>query len=1341
MPNAPKKKPVKNKEKILSKNLFPVVGIGASAGGLEAFRKLLKAIPEKSGMAYIIVQHLHPEHSSSLPQILQRETNIPVHEISNNVEVAPDNIYIIPANKMLAATDGVLKLSPRPEDHKNMPIDIFFTSLAEVHQSHSIGVVLSGNGADGTKGLKNIKAHGGIAFAQDPASAAYGDMPQSAIDAGVADFILAPEKIPQQLLELDKTINKPFPAAKPATPEELTEEESYRQVLALLHIRNGVDFTYYKQTTIRRRILRRMALLQIKEVIDYQEYLKQNKQEQGLLFKDILLPVTEFFRDPKTFEYLSNTVFPELVKNKQSNTIRIWIAGCSTGEEAYSMGICLYEYLSDKVSDVRIQIFATDISEESVATARTGVYNKRQLEGVSDSRLQQFFTKMDGHYHVKKNIRNMCVFATHNFLKDPPFAKIDLVSCRNVLIYMEPFLQKKALTTFHYALNDKGYLLLGKSETTGNTDLFLSFGNKEKLFTRKAVPGRFMNVASERREEGLRDKDFAIRSSEQKRDDFQKNADDILLSKYTPPAVIVDEQFDIVQFRGSTREFLEPSPGKASLNVLKMAREGLSFELRNALHKSKTSNETLIKEGIPIDKGKKLITIEVVPLLDTIELHFLILFREEAAMGNEQLATDNQQAETGHKKDARDAQIAQLEKELMAAREDMRSITEDQEAANEELQSANEELLSGSEELQTLNEELETSKEELQSTNEELITVNQELFDRNELYNHARLYAEAIVTTIHEPLLVLAKDFRIKSANQSFYKTFQLTEDKTLGKVLFELQNNGWDIPDLRSQLIKIQTQKEKFLEWELTYTFPVVGKRTIKFNAQPVLKENDENLVLMAMEDITERVTAGKKTEESEARYHNLIHSSPSIILILKGEDLIISVVNDAMLETMGKGKDVIGKPLLTVVPEIVEQGMGDLLHQVYKTGEPSYGYDVPLHVIRNGKRELSYYTYVYQAQRDLDGNIEGVSVIGNVVTPQAEFNKKIRESEARFHLMADLMPAKVTTANPEGGVTYFNKAWLDYAGMSLKELQDFGYHQIMHPDELEEFQKHLQESGKTGTVLEMEMRFMNKDGNYRWHLNRALPVMDTNGNLQMWIGATTDIQEQKRREEEKSEFISIASHELKTPLTTAKLYIHLLQGNLSEKGLQKKENQDNNLMFVQKAEKSIERLQLLIEELLDLDKIKLGKLDLNITTFNFNDMLDDAIEEVQVFSYNHTIMKEGNISLPFKGDKDRMQQVIINLLTNAIKYSPESKNIFIMVTEEEGMIKVAVKDQGVGIKKENLNKIFDLYYREESSHSFQGFGIGLSISSEIVHRHNGKIWAENNPGKGTTVYFTLPV
>ena len=489
----------------LSKNLFPVVGIGASAGGLESFKKFVKAIPEKSGMAFILVQHLHPDHNSALPEILQRESSIPVQEIRNNMEVMPDNVYIIPANKMLVANDGILQISPRPsKDQKNMPIDVFFSSLADVHQSHAIGIVLSGSGIDGTIGLKNIKAHGGITFAQDLDSAAYDAMPSSAINAEVVDFILPPEKMPLQLLEL----NRKFTLLSPVeieTDSKPNENESFSNIITLLRTRNGIDFTYYKQTTIRRRILRRLAILNMDKVEDYFEYLKKDKPERDILFNDLLIPVTSFFRDPKTFEHLRITVFPELIKNKSlGRPLRIWIAGCSTGEEAYSVGICLYEYLSDKVSTIKIQIFATDVSDKSITKARVGMYSSRDLEGVSEQRRQQYFVKTAGGYQVKKTIRDMCVFACHNFLKDPPFAKMDLLSCRNVLIYLEPFLQKKAFNTFHYALNDDGYLLLGNSETIGSaSDLFLLCEKKEKLYTKKTIPGRMMHVTTDRREEAF----------------------------------------------------------------------------------------------------------------------------------------------------------------------------------------------------------------------------------------------------------------------------------------------------------------------------------------------------------------------------------------------------------------------------------------------------------------------------------------------------------------------------------------------------------------------------------------------------------------------------------------------------------------------------------------------------------------------------------------------------------------------------------------------------------------------------------------------------------------------
>ncbi|MBA2744817.1 MAG: histidine kinase, partial [Flavisolibacter sp.] len=606
----------KHGKKILSDNLFPVVGIGASAGGLDAFKRLLKAIPEKSGMAYIIVQHLDPNHKSILTELLQKITPIPVEEITDNVEVRPDHIYIIPSNKLLTATDGVLQLSDRlPRNYKTMSIDLFFCSLAEVHQSHAIGVVLSGTGKDGTAGLRAIKDQGGITFAQELQSSSHDAMPQSAIDADVVDFILPPEGIPEKLLSVSKAF-KPV-SGLPEDAAEVALEIGFKQILFLLRIRKGVDFSYYKQTTIRRRITRRIALSLKGSMPEYLAFLKTNGEEQDMLFQDLLIPVTQFFRDPKVFAQLCDTVFPSLLKNREgSDPLRFWIAGCSTGQEVYSMVMCMHEYLDDKAMISRIQIFGTDISEPAITKARNGIYTKTEVEGVSAVRLKKFFTRTDGRYRINKNIRESCMFANHNYLKDPPFAQIDLISCRNSLIYLEQVVQKNALTTFHYALKEGGFLLLGKSETTAQVpDLYMVFDKGSKIYTRKPGRGKFSHALTDRPEEAFINTGNVLSKGEGNKDDFQKAADDIILSKALA-GVVVNKDLDIVQFRGATGLWLEPSPGKPNMNVIKMAREGLAFELRSALHKVKESQEAFIKEEIPIQflGRENLVTIEVSPL-------------------------------------------------------------------------------------------------------------------------------------------------------------------------------------------------------------------------------------------------------------------------------------------------------------------------------------------------------------------------------------------------------------------------------------------------------------------------------------------------------------------------------------------------------------------------------------------------------------------------------------------------------------------------------------------------------------------------------------------------------
>jgi two-component system CheB/CheR fusion protein len=839
----------KDKKKILSSNKFPVVGIGASAGGLDAFKRLLKAIPEDSGMAYILVQHLDPAHESILADLLQRVTKIPVQEITNNVQVVPDHIYIIPSNKLLTATDGVLQLSARlPKTQRNLPIDVLFNSLAEVHQNHAIGVVLSGNATDGTLGLKAIKDQGGITFAQDLQSAAYVGMPQSAIDAGLADFILPPEKIPQQLLLL----NPGFKASQWNGTEESAQiaETTYKQIISLLRVSTGVDFTYYKQATIRRRINRRMALCMKKSIDEYIRYLKDSKIEQNTLFHDLLIPVTQFFRDPKMFESLSEKIFPALIKDRErSNSIRLWVAGCSTGEEAYSLVMCFQEFMADKPSTIKLQVFATDISEMAIAKARSGIYRASETNGLPPGYLDRYFTKADGKFRLNKIVRDACIFAHHNYIKDPPFSNIDLISCRNSLIYLEPFLQKKALTTFHYSLNGKGVLILGKSETVGQgSEFFTVLDKSSKFYSRKSTKGNFLHV--------LVGREYEVNGKGGKRAGVAEiNKDD-----YVPPGVIINEEMDIVQFRGATGMWLEQSHGKPNSNLLKMARESISFELRSLFHKTKKTLEPQTKENIPLlYAGKdRLVTIEIVPLANTIEHYFLVLFKDATLPMD---STEGLDKESGHpdkfkaRFDKEVVRTNQLQKELAQTREDMRTVTEDQEAVNEELQSANEELLSGTEELQSLNEELETSKEEVQTSNEELIVINQELFDRNEQLNLARLYAESIVSTMREPLIILNAELKVKSANRAFYNKFQVKEEETEGKLLFELGSGQWDIPDLKRLLEVVLPKKINIVDFEVATGFPGLGKRVILLNATPIVRDkSDELAILMAVEDITEK-------------------------------------------------------------------------------------------------------------------------------------------------------------------------------------------------------------------------------------------------------------------------------------------------------------------------------------------------------------------------------------------------------------------------------------------------------------------------------------------------------
>lgn len=1194
-----------------SANKFPVVGVGASAGGLSAFKKFIGGIPPNSGMAYVLVQHLDPSHNSLLPEILQRKTKIPVQEISDDVTVKPNHVYIIPSNKMLISNDGKLELSPRPgknEKQINLPIDLFFESLAEVHQSHSIGVILSGNGTDGTQGLKFIRENGGLTFAQDQDSAEYRGMPNSAVQEGVVDIVLPPELMVKKILSITGNI---FREDGEEREMEGDDTENVRQILALLRIRKGTDFTYYKQTTIRRRIWRRIALSNKKDPADYLNFLRENVQEQDILYQDLLIPVTNFFRDTEVFDNLCNTLFPGIFMSKpEAEPLRAWVAGCSTGQEAYSMAICLLEYLEDNLeySRRKIQIFGTDLSEAAIAKARSGIYKKAELENLSPERLERFFTKVDGNYQIKKEVREKCIFAYHDFLKDPPFGQMDFISCRNVLIYMQPHLQKKALTTFHYALKRKGYLLLGRSETVSSvSDLFSPIEKKDKLFSRRDKTGKFMQVETQRREENFRTRSVA--KNENIRTDFQKTADDVILNKYTPAGVVIDEAMEIVHFRGRTGQFLEPQAGKPSLNLLKMAKPGLAFELRNIIHHAKKEGKAVVKESIPLpgENNQHLISLEAIPLPNLADPHYLILFHDSAS---EHDFSDSERApektSEKNKKDERDLRIEQLENELAQAREDMRSITEDQEAVNEELQSANEELQSGSEELHTLNEELETSKEELQSTNEELTSVNQELVSFNKNLTAARNLAVDILETVREPWVVLDKKFKIKSANKNFYNAFHTSEVEMENELIFDLENKKWDIKELRELLEKILKEKKFVSNYEITHYFPAIGERTMLINAREIIREEGgEKLILLVFGDITDKRIAEKTLEKSEIKIKLLADTIPQLIWISDASGRF-EYFNSQWKHYTGTAIDeeIDYKWISFVHPD-------DLNPVLEKWNSSLKSGNLFSMEYRLKSADGSYNWFLAKAMPlfNTEGGI--IKWFGSYtnIEMQKEVERELWKSREHFKELAELLPEKVTQADASGKIVYFNRSWQDYTGKNLEELKNNkGWLKSMHPEERKETLHQWKTAIEGGQNFKIEMRCLNKNGEFKWHLSRAIPVKNEEGNIKQWIGVTTEIEKIKEEEKRKEGFLQLVSHELKTPITSIKGYVQLLLSIL--------ENEKNPALDALPLKSSlvridgqIGRLSRLISEMLDMSRIEENKLDLKRKVFSINELVEETV------------------------------------------------------------------------------------------------------------------------------------
>ncbi len=947
----------------------PVVGVGASAGGLEAFTDLLKHLPAQTGLAFALVQHLDPTRKSHLSEILSRATGMRVVEVKNGISLKPDCVYVIPPNASMSVSDGTLTLAAREGGRgRHLPIDHFFESLAAHRGNKAIGVVLSGNASDGTMGLKAIKAAGGIAFAQDEESAKFPGMPRSAIGAGFVDFILPPEKIATELARLGAA---PYVQAPKDGQSDEQKGDGIRKVFKLLRSATGVDFANYRQTTIQRRIQRRLTVQRADALGEYLKQLEKDPKEVQALFQDILIHVTNFFREPESFALLRSQVFPELMKQRASDDpIRVWVPGCSTGEEAYSLAISLVEFLGDKRDRTAIQIFGTDVSESVIEAARRGIYDTSIEADVSPEQLRRFFTKGDRGYQINKCIRDLCSFARQNVVKDPPFSKLDLISCRNLLIYFEPVLQKKLIPVFHYALKPHGWLMLGSAETVSPFgDLFSPLDGKSKIFRKRPEGGSGMPHMHLESDFPTAQKD-PVHPEERpaqevwSRLDVLREADRLVTSRYCPPGLVVNEEMEIIQFRGEVAPFLDPGNGEASLNLFRMVRPAFAREIRAAIASARKGSANARAHTLHLDlHGSAREVAVVVMRIDppTVKERAYVITFEALPK-----APEPPHSKTDRRADARSAELAE---DLAAMKEHLQALSEEHDATNEELRSANEEIQSSNEELQSTNEELETAKEELQSSNEELTTLNEELRHNNghltdvnddltnllrgvglpvvmlgrdlrirrftpgaqklfklvptdigrplgdikadidlpdletlvrevidgltvkerelrdhqgrwhrlqvrpyetsenkiagavvilfdvdearrngERLKHAANYAEAIIETMRDPLLVLDGSLRVKRATEGFCRHFRVKVEATEGQLLYELGNGQWDIPALRRMLEEILPKNTRVHDFPVTHSFPKIGQKTILLNARRVASASgDEAMIVIA--------------------------------------------------------------------------------------------------------------------------------------------------------------------------------------------------------------------------------------------------------------------------------------------------------------------------------------------------------------------------------------------------------------------------------------------------------------------------------------------------------------
>lgn len=1212
---------------------FPIAGLGASAGGLDALRVLFAHLAVDPGIGFVVIQHLDPDRPSMLTKVLEGVTRLSVVEAAVGMRVERNRVHVIPSGFDLTIQDGTLQLTRREKTGRlHLPIDGFFRSLAEDRRGQAIGVVLSGSGSDGTEGLRAIKAAGGISIAQDPDSAQFRDMPASAIAGGGVDFHGTPEQIAVELSRLGHHPYIAFHEAIEDGPREIGpgEDRGLTATLTLLRRHTGLDFTGYKRTTVQRRIERRMALRHVGSMHEYAQAMENAPGEAKELAQDMLIHVTAFFRDPEAFEALKRHVFEELVKRKKNeDSIRIWVPGCSTGEEAYAVTICLLETLEGRGKTPSIKVFGSDLSDRAIEFARQGRYSEGALSDVTPERLSRFFERFEGGYRISKRVRDLLVFVKHDLTRDPPFARLDLISCRNLLIYFDTDLQRQVVPMLHYCLSRPGYLFLGKSESiTGFRDFFSAVDKEQRIFIKTGESTHRIYPLPAGREAEVKMSATLPPERRQPAREAQIQADNLMLARYAPPGVIVNDRLEVIQFRGRTGAYLELAPGQPQFNLLRMAREGLAAHLHEAIERAKAQSHTVRKEGLRIEDGSevRLVNLVVIPLAaqsDASERYHLVLFEEPRLLA-EPGRTPVLPPETEPVSEA-SAEIERLKAELVATKDYLQLLMAEHQSSSDELAAANEELVASNEELQSTNEELQSAKEELQSTNEELSTLNDQLRSRNLELDQVASDLANVLASVDIPVVIVDLQLRVRR--------FTPTIRQVAG---FIPEDVGRPIDDLKLKLrvddladrIKSVIDAVSAKEWEVEDQ----EGRWYRMQIRPY-RTTDNRLdgAVLTFVDVNALKGALNDAERARDFARGIVETVTSALLVLDDQLRVVSA-NEAVHEMFGlSGKTAVGRSLF------------DLDGPLFETSE---------------------------IRRDLEDALSKRSGFSDV------------------EISVELPPHGQRILALTGRPILFGAD----SPMVLLAIDDI-----------------------TGLrALEAERaRLLESERLARTEAEKANQAKDL--------------------------FLATLSHELRTPLSTMLVSAQVLR-------LAAKDER-----AVERASASIERSAKaqarLIDDLLDVSRIVAGKLLLDLGPVDFAAIVQEAVD----IARPSALAKGVDLSLDIVGaigslygDAARLLQVVNNLLTNAIKFTPRSGRISVRLEQVDGQARLTVADTGIGISSDVIPYLFSRFVQADSSvtRTHGGLGLGLSIVRHLVNVHRGEVTVQSpGQGQGTTFTVTFPM